>query len=130
MNTDTLVATDDVQKRNQASQQFFTAYTRLALAVDQMREQMRANLHVVAPDYQFWSKLIEEFNVIERGQIGFGVILDQFLPPRPPNAAEYDKKFVRAGHQAENRLCDHKHYRFEQHGRICTCGTMMCDFGD
>lgn len=28
------------------------------------------------------------------------------------------------------RTCDHKHYRYEKHGRRCTCGELMVDFGD
>jgi hypothetical protein len=41
-----------------------------------------------------------------------------------------DKKFVAAGHTPEDITCNHLHYRFKEHGRYCTCGTAMCDFGD
>lgn len=44
--------------------------------------------------------------------------------------AEYDRKFVRAGHKPGSKVCDHKHYSFEKHGRYCMCGTIMCDPGD
>lgn len=43
---------------------------------------------------------------------------------------EIERKFVGLGHQPENKSCDHKHYSFEKHGRHCTCGTIMVDFGD
>lgn len=26
--------------------------------------------------------------------------------------------------------CDHRHYKFDVHGRRCTCGELMVDFGD
>lgn len=26
--------------------------------------------------------------------------------------------------------CDHAHWSFATHGRICSCGAMMLDFGD
>lgn len=26
--------------------------------------------------------------------------------------------------------CDHRHYEFAKHGRRCTCGALMLDFGD
>ena len=26
--------------------------------------------------------------------------------------------------------CDHKHWTFEKHGRRCSCGAWMVDFGD
>jgi len=26
--------------------------------------------------------------------------------------------------------CTHTHWNFKQHGRMCTCGTLMLDFGD
>jgi len=51
-------------------------------------------------------------------------------PDRPLTRAEYDQKFVKAGHEPGSKTCDHKHYSFEKHGRYCTCGTIMCDFGD
>jgi hypothetical protein len=28
------------------------------------------------------------------------------------------------------KKCDHKHYSFAKHGRVCTCGAMMKDWGD
>jgi hypothetical protein len=39
-------------------------------------------------------------------------------------------KFLRAGHQPESKTCNHSHYNFKTHGRVCTCGTTMVDFGD
>ena len=30
----------------------------------------------------------------------------------------------------KNEACDHRHYRFELHGRVCTCGAWMVDYGD
>lgn len=26
--------------------------------------------------------------------------------------------------------CDHRHFKFDLHGRRCTCGELMVDFGD
>lgn len=26
--------------------------------------------------------------------------------------------------------CDHRHWSFRTHGRLCSCGLMMADFGD
>jgi len=28
------------------------------------------------------------------------------------------------------KLCNHSHYSFDKHGRVCTCGVFMADFGD
>lgn len=41
-----------------------------------------------------------------------------------------DQKFIKAGHKPENTSCDHAHYKFKEHGRYCTCGTIIVDFGD
>lgn len=30
----------------------------------------------------------------------------------------------------DHPTCRHEHYDFEKHGRRCTCGTWMADFGD
>lgn len=30
----------------------------------------------------------------------------------------------------DSRFCDHRHYRPDEHGRRCTCGTLMWDAGD
>jgi hypothetical protein len=30
----------------------------------------------------------------------------------------------------DDPICDHKHYKYEKHGRRCTCGTLMVDPGD
>ena len=32
--------------------------------------------------------------------------------------------------EAARHTCNHKHYSFDQHGRRCTCGELMVDFGD
>jgi hypothetical protein len=52
------------------------------------------------------------------------------LPPRTPEQEHTEQAFLRAGHRPENRSCDHKHYDFKKHGRYCTCGSIMVDFGD
>ena len=44
--------------------------------------------------------------------------------------ATTDEKFVRAGHESENRACNHAQWSFQKHGRYCPCGTCMVDFGD
>lgn len=31
---------------------------------------------------------------------------------------------------AGESACDHKHWNFREHGRVCTCGKFMADFGD
>ena len=41
-----------------------------------------------------------------------------------------DSKFVAAGHTTEDTGCNHLHWNFDKHGRYCTCGTCICDFGD
>lgn len=41
-----------------------------------------------------------------------------------------EQKFVKLGYQPENKSCDHRHYEFKKHGRYCTFGTIMADFGD
>jgi hypothetical protein len=46
------------------------------------------------------------------------------------HAEETEKKFRAAGHKPENKDCDHQHWKFDVHGRYCTCGTVMVDFGD
>ena len=32
--------------------------------------------------------------------------------------------------ELEEARCDHAHWSFEKHGRICTCGKLMWDAGD
>jgi hypothetical protein len=42
--------------------------------------------------------------------------------------AEEEHKAQSAG--SEKTPCDHIHWNFKTHGRICSCGTVMVDPGD
>lgn len=128
MNTDTIASTAEAseKQRNKAAQKFFTAQASLIVATEAMVD----TVYAVTQDPARQTSLDTLLGQIAAKQVELATLLDSFLSPRHPNAAAYDLKFVRAGHEAENRLCNHSHYDFKKHGRFCTCGTVMCDFGD
>lgn len=44
------------------------------------------------------------------------------------NRAEHEQTASLIG--SEKAPCDHSQWSFKTHGRICSCGTLMVDFGD
>ncbi len=112
--------------RLDAAQKFFNAHIQFALAL----ATMVSSAHAVTQDTARKESLYETLRQITAKRDELDTWLDSFLPPRQLGAADYDQKFVVAGHNAENRLCDHSHYNFREHGRNCTCGTIMNDPGD
>lgn len=49
---------------------------------------------------------------------------------RTPEQIIADEKFINAGHKAEVQECNHQNYDEHIHGRYCSCGTAMRDYGD
>jgi len=41
-----------------------------------------------------------------------------------------DSKKIWKAKELQPGVCTHSHWSFDKHGRICTCGTMIVDFGD
>src|SRR3989344_2721684 len=129
MNTmDTVIPRENVfdEKRKRAAKQFFTAQVQL---VD-LTKTMVDNVHAITQDPAHRAALDTLIGQIVAKQAELASLLDSFLPSRSSEQAKYDRKFVRMGHEAENRICDHRHYQFLEHGRHCTCGSLMCDPGD
>lgn len=112
--------------RLKEAQKFFNAHVQLTRVL----ATMISTAHAVTQDTAHKESLYETLRQIVAKRTELDTLLDSFLPPRPPGAGDYDQRFVVAGHNAENRLCDHSHYNFREHGRNCTCGTIMNYPGD
>jgi hypothetical protein len=101
MNTsDTSTHASTSQQRAAAGTQFLVAHTQIHNAVKNMRDAVRA--------------LTDDPAYV----MSMGVVLDSMVTAN----AEMSRMLRVA--------CDHKHWTFKEHGRLCTFGTMMRDFGD
>ncbi len=114
------------EARLDAAQKFFNAHVQLTRVL----ATMTSTAHAVTQNSTHKESLYKALRQVTAKRDELDTLLDSFLPPRPLSAADYDQKFVGAGHNAENRLCDHSHYNFREHGRNCTCGTIMNYPGD
>ncbi|MDO8451526.1 MAG: hypothetical protein Q7S76_01520 [bacterium] len=128
MSTSTVVlATGEFERKQlKAAQQFFTAQGSLIGTTETMID----TVHAVTQNPAQRASLDTLLGQIAGKQAELAALLDSFLPPRSAKQVAYDLRRVKAGDEAENRLCDHRLYSFQKHGRICPCGTMMVDFGD
>jgi hypothetical protein len=114
------------RNHNEAAIKFFTAAVNACLLADYLQENVRA----ITTDAGKRARLDELIDGIAKASTGLATYLDTILPPRSASQVAADLNYVAKGYPAENRLCDHKHYRFNEHGRYCSCGTQMCDPGD